>query len=119
MTRTMTILGDCNSTAASWKPEITPMAECPECQRAVVRPPENRSGKSVISGRTRSVTDVEDPLSPGSVRQRKIKGRPFFDLRFGPRASAVTVDNATNIGQADASAVEFLRLVQALEHPEQ
>src|SRR2546426_9011717 len=90
-----------------------------ESQRAVVRPPEKRSGKSVISGRTRSVTDVEDPLFPGSVRQRKIKGRPFFDLRFGPRASAVTVDNATNIGQADASAVEFLRLVQALEHPEQ
>ena len=52
--------------------------------------------------------------------REKIKRGAFVDLALGPGAPAVTVNDAADVGQADAGAFKiFLVAVQALEDAEQ
>src|SRR5512138_3893365 len=53
------------------------------------------------------------------VGQGEIEGRPFADFALCPGAPAVAADDASHIGQADASALKLLDVVQTLEHPEE
>src|ERR1035441_4771291 len=49
----------------------------------------------------------------------KVKGRAAVHHAFGPRSTAVPVNDALNVRQADACAFELLLGVQALKHSEQ
>src|SRR5215471_12251517 len=51
--------------------------------------------------------------------QREEKGRAFTNLSAGPNAAAMTLDNATDDGQSDTGAFEFLLAMHALKHAKQ
>src|SRR5262245_4820064 len=52
-------------------------------------------------------------------RQGEIKRGALVDDAFGPCAAAVPLDDAADVGQADARALELARGVQPLEYAEQ
>src|SRR5437899_1993955 len=57
--------------------------------------------------------------APGSIgRQRKVKRCPFSFLALGPGASAVALNDAANVRQADACAFELLIRMEPLEYAE-
>ena len=51
--------------------------------------------------------------------QGKIKGGAGIRNSFGPGAPAVPMDDAPDVGQANACAFEFRRAVEPLENPEE
>src|SRR5262245_9293018 len=55
----------------------------------------------------------------GGVGKVDVTRRALVGDAFGPSASAVPVDDAADIRQADTGAFKFAGAVQALEHPEE
>src|SRR5260370_30515243 len=53
-----------------------------------------------------------------SAWQCEVERRPLVRLSLGPDAAAVALDDALHNREADASALEFLRVVHPLEHAE-
>src|SRR5580693_8468741 len=49
----------------------------------------------------------------------KVKGRTAVNHAFGPGPAAVPLNDALDIGQPDARALEFVLAVQALKHAKQ
>src|SRR2546425_2927020 len=56
MTRTITILSDCNARSVSWKPEMKPIAES---RRAIIRPRETALVSQRPPAGSAGLTDVE------------------------------------------------------------
>src|SRR5713226_6390597 len=52
-------------------------------------------------------------------RQAEVKGSTLIDLRFGPDAPAVLMNDSLNSGQSHACSLEVLLAVQALKDAEQ
>src|SRR4029077_17579154 len=50
---------------------------------------------------------------------RKIERRAATGFSFSPRAAAVLMDNASNLGQADADSSELARPLESLKHTEE
>src|SRR5262245_28140004 len=49
----------------------------------------------------------------------EVERRALIDVRLGPDAAAVSIDDALHYGQPDAGAVEFTVVVETLECAEQ
>src|SRR5581483_9170600 len=63
--------------------------------------------------------DTSDLSFPSRIGQREIKRRALIDAAFGPGAASVAVNNAANVGQADARAFELPGSMKALEDAKQ